>query len=120
MSGLKIKFIKLLKGIKIFLRKNIYLKGFIITVFMIFLYNCGGSAIYNPNKYNSNSLYFLKDPPLDPYFTLCGELFAKRSDVNYEAGLKCANLGKKQDFIKRRFFTSCYLAAPVVYIYSCV
>lgn len=99
---------------------KVIFKYLILSFFLVVLYGCGKTEIYNPNKYDRNSANFFIDPPLVPNFVLCSQIFAKRSNINYEANLKCATIQKKAQLVDVKIFRACYFFSPISSIYSCV
>lgn len=94
---------------------------FFLAFFIAFiLQGCSKIEIYNPNYFKQDTVVYRNLPNLVPTFVLCQELFAKMSDVHYEANLACATIKRKAKLVKRQIFNTCYFLSPISNTYECV
>jgi hypothetical protein len=96
-------------------------KIFVIISFLI-LSSCGNFSVYNVDKYNQKSQWFLLDA-IDvnkKNFTICSELFAKTIDLDYKATLMCSSVNQKMEKISVNIFNKCYIFKPIANNYKCV
>jgi hypothetical protein len=84
------------------------------------LSSCSSVQIDNTSYYNPLSLNYMVENPISAKFVVCGELFARNDDFEYQANLTCSKLQKKHKFEGYKFLTSCYILNPVAKEYSCV
>jgi hypothetical protein len=76
--------------------------------------------LYRPGYFDYKSEDFDGLAHLDKGFIICQEILAKQIDADYEANLACSTIKKQAQLVKKTYFNTCYLLAPMANHYSCV